>query len=973
MSFDIVVKLDPAQAAGAAKQVTAALDQVTQAEAKAQAGATQLGQTAATALTSTNAAATGAANATAALGTSASKASLAFSEYGMQLKNNTAVLERIQGPTRQLAADLRSVQELYKSGAISAAEYAVATSKMHQQMQAASRDRFGASPKPGGDSGDSGLGKIASAGSGVLSGVTGGALAATASFAGLAATVVKVEDSYTDLANAARRIVGANGDVNATIQQQLGLADRLHASLETTIGLTAALRDGTEDLHLTSRQLTTLTTEVGEAVQLSGHKMEDAGGVVARLSYAMEAGTITGRELKGLMREFPALGDAFSHSFGVSRKTLVDMANQGKITGSMLIDNLGKSAGDLDEKFSHMDETLRQKLGHAWDAFVAGSHGMDAIKKQIDELNKFGSADAAAAAREQADRISEYNEKTERAAYLTLQLDESISKATQTVRDGAGAIGGLTRLVTAHADAVQGAVDKLAAAKAFQADVIAQEHLMIDAAKNAQQVKDQIALGADKQVIALRGVQDAQLETTKATVSYGAIIADAHGKTLTLTRGLQDLSAAWHAGAVTATEYTDKLRELSPEFAFQDSLIHSITDTLEHGASKWTLSITALQSALKSGTITAAQFNDELAKMGGDKSDNRNLSGAGSAFGGAGVLHFVKPEGDFGATARAATSSMIDQSMSATGGFSDPLSGVSLYLQKGTDALNAWKTAAGDARTPTEHFLDDLKKLNTAQADSGGRLPEYEQDLRNLRDRYADTHDPAVALRKAVDDLDQRFKAGLVSTKSYNDQLRDLRLEAGQGTITDGLSKGLENINKQMDPATNATKLLEQGFNDVSTAITDMATKGTTDWRAMIQSMIAELGKLMLFGGLRSLFGGASDASLASDFLKGSFAPGFAEGGSFRIGGNSPSGDRVPVFFWGNSGEDVTIRNQNQQNQGHAGGGSAPVVIRPQIQIHNFSDPERAARDGMSGREGGIVIHNQIDSRRRTLANRLRR
>jgi tape measure domain-containing protein len=602
--------------------------------------------------------------------------------------------------------------------------------------------------------------------------------------------------------NSARRIVGATGDVNAMIGKELDVAGQLHGSLSTTLGITAAVRDGTMDLAFTSKQLTEITREVGEAVQLSGHSLDDAGALVARLSYAMESGTITGRELKGIMREFPAIGDAWTGSFGKTRRELIELANAGKITGDMLVSGLSKGSATLDASFAKMDQTAGQRLGHLKDTIIYEMNTIDerlmraggvrrGANGEIDTRFE-GDREGMLAAEKQEAAQKDYNETIGATVAMANQATDALNRYNRAINENVGQLGVAQKMLDSYANASMSAFQKFVGATTVRDFLIKQMNSKIDALAGTGAGQGAVTKIMDDYRDSItradRDVQDSTLGLSAANQTWGAIAAEANKQTLDLARGLTDAKAAYNAGAITLTQYTDKLRQLSPEFAFQDSLIHNITDTLEHGASKWTLSLEALQGAFRNGTISAKQLNDEMAKLLGVTASTRfqgDLAGLSTRFnapGSPGVLSFAEAPGKFGGDQPSAYETGfgqfgIDNVVSKS---LDPMSRENQMLEKGRDAAKEFASALGDVRTSADHYTEDLKKLNDAKANDKRFTDEdYAKGLQNLKDKYADTHDPLVALRKGVDELDQKFQIGLVSVKSYNDQLRDLRLAAG--------------------------------------------------------------------------------------------------------------------------------------------------------------------------------------------------
>lgn len=282
-------------------------------------------------------------------------------------------------------------------------------------------EAFGRSMKEAGEHAEKAAGILEKIGgsSSLLAGFVGGGIGGLASsaFEGLIETfkgigehaeemrerMREMRDEYILTSNAALKFVDAARNANRIIAEQQDLAHGLHGSLHETLELYDSVRDGTDDLNLSHGEQIRLTKSLGEAVQLAGRSMGEAGGVMGRLSYAMASGSISGLELKSMMRQVPPLADLWTKSLGLTRKELVDLANKGLLDVNRLIDPLLDNVGELDSQFGKQRRTTAQWREELKSAFeLARGRGLNSMEAMREALQKTGDASIDMATRQKA-------------------------------------------------------------------------------------------------------------------------------------------------------------------------------------------------------------------------------------------------------------------------------------------------------------------------------------------------------------------------------------------------------------------------------------------------------------------------------------------------------------------------------------------------------------------------------------------
>jgi tape measure domain-containing protein len=251
-----------------------------------------------------------------------------------------------------------------------------------QTQQAMGTIGLGPAPKAAGMS----MGGMAAAG-----GIAAAGVAA-------AAQLAAIDDEYINLSNSAMKFADAGHSVSDVLAEQRELAHGLNSSVKDTIGTYDAVRDATDGLNLTHAEQIRLTKTLGEAAQLGGKSMESAATAVQGLSVAFETGQDPARALRGIFKEFPDLTEQMTTGLGVSKKELLDMASDGRLSFEQLVRSMTTGTDVIDAKFGQRVKTWGQRWHEFTDAverpismehlFVPFGTLDQAINRVVDDVNK---------------------------------------------------------------------------------------------------------------------------------------------------------------------------------------------------------------------------------------------------------------------------------------------------------------------------------------------------------------------------------------------------------------------------------------------------------------------------------------------------------------------------------------------------------------------------------------------------------
>lgn len=325
-----------------------------------------------------------------------------------ELRRQEELLRRLNAPMQEYEQRLQDLDALLKRGAIDEETFNRELDKAAKnagkglgpvqgpvQQTVTAGGSGGLEPQLG----EGAVTRVTGAIGGILA--AGGIVALGDQIEGLVTKWHDIEDVAIRATNAVQRFSDANHSVSVVMDEQFALAERLHASYSQTVALYGRLAESADALKLSEGELQQLTSEFGEAVQISGKSIDAADGIMRRFAYGLAAGKIETREMRSIMREVPAIADLWTKSFGVTRDQLMLMVKDGRVSTEDLMRALLNGGQAIDQQFQKLrltnqqikeewtetEKILSQRYDVAFGLGHAAQQTVDALKKNQDALN----------------------------------------------------------------------------------------------------------------------------------------------------------------------------------------------------------------------------------------------------------------------------------------------------------------------------------------------------------------------------------------------------------------------------------------------------------------------------------------------------------------------------------------------------------------------------------------------------------
>ncbi|HEU4727690.1 MAG TPA: tape measure protein [Kofleriaceae bacterium] len=844
-----------------------------------------------------------------------------FEGFDKVFARQAELLERIQKPIRDYAADVSALNALFERGAISANQYDAELERLDkragiQGIQQPQLPKQPEGPKPI-SVGDA-IGAFA---------VGGGILRIGEELAGIVDRLHEVEDAAIDARNTALKFADSLHSVNSVIDEQIKAADELNTTFTEAADLYDAVRDGTDELNISHQEQIRLQKTLGEAVQLAGKSIGAASGVFTRLSYALASGTIETRDLRGIMRQIPEIADLWTKSFGVSRRELLALTKSGTIGTQDLLRALLQDTAALDDNFKKREKTNKQKLEEfdinekiLSQRFGVSYGAGNAIKERLNagialtpqELDYVNQRNRELAKQQINDIVNDAKNLTGPLRAIGDAYARDIHDLFQTV----------SREVSTAKEVLSGALRNLATLGNFDPGAFAERNLT--------------------GVLA----QFKTLDTIKGPIN-------------TAKTELQNLTAVYKSGAVNAEEYRQRYDALAT--TINDGRLPEVIkfyEAVNEPAKQFARDIAALNALFRSGTFDAARYNAEILNL-----KPPTLAGPGPRgrvgpriFGGQEVAISEAPGGQ---QPEIAGRPLAEQSR-----VRDALEQISAYakapdLKLFNEGLDRQFRIAGALEAPLQVYQQAIGDIN----DALGKQLITQQQAVDLTTRASRAYQSAT---DALNPNQAALERILGPAKQYSDQLQQLaQIYAGGGgeitaqqyadaidnvraaylsasdegkTFTGALELDWIKLRQQADAfgATVANALVGD-VDRLNSALVEAANGGQVAWSNLADSILQDLERIILkqleIRAINAIIGGGGGGG-SFDFGKAALSalPGFATGGYGVVGGSGGTDSQL-VAFRATPGEHVYVQTPYQYAAAQGAGQSAASAQQPMVVV----------------------------------------
>ena len=169
-------------------------------------------------------------------------------------------------------------------------------------------------------------------------------------------------DAYTGLQNRLKLVTDSQAELNTAMSDTFGIAQKTASSWDSVAMVYQRFADNADRLNITMAQTSALTETVSKAISVSGGSAASAEAALMQFGQALASGVLRGEEFNSIAEQAPGLLKAIAFGLNTNVGSLRAMAQDGKITGDVLVDALGKAKPYIDDLFNRTDFTISQSF-----------------------------------------------------------------------------------------------------------------------------------------------------------------------------------------------------------------------------------------------------------------------------------------------------------------------------------------------------------------------------------------------------------------------------------------------------------------------------------------------------------------------------------------------------------------------------------------------------------------------------------
>jgi lambda family phage tail tape measure protein len=194
---------------------------------------------------------------------------------------------------------------------------------------------------------------------------------------------VDLINAYEEIGNKLR-LVTDGADHLADVQDRLiEQSSKNRSDLASSADLYTKLTQGLEGYGKSANDVLALLSTIEQTIKLSGSNASDAAGEIQHFTNALQAGSLSERDITTLLQKLPDLGKAIAKGLndglGVSIATLKEMAKQGELTTGAVTDALTRSAAETQSAFDKLAPTFKESLGNVRDGAISAAGALDDV------------------------------------------------------------------------------------------------------------------------------------------------------------------------------------------------------------------------------------------------------------------------------------------------------------------------------------------------------------------------------------------------------------------------------------------------------------------------------------------------------------------------------------------------------------------------------------------------------------------
>ena len=174
--------------------------------------------------------------------------------------------------------------------------------------------------------------------------------------------VFRAVDGYTALQNRLRLVTNSNAELAEATKDVFDISQETSSLMASTANIYQRFAKNSDTLGISQAQTARLTESVAKAVATVSDSTESSNAALVQFGQGLGSGVLRGEEFNSVMENAPALADGLAEGLGVTTGKLREMANEGQLTGEVIVNALEAAQDSIDERFATRVKTISQAL-----------------------------------------------------------------------------------------------------------------------------------------------------------------------------------------------------------------------------------------------------------------------------------------------------------------------------------------------------------------------------------------------------------------------------------------------------------------------------------------------------------------------------------------------------------------------------------------------------------------------------------
>lgn len=174
--------------------------------------------------------------------------------------------------------------------------------------------------------------------------------------------VAELSDRYTSLSNQLRQVVDSEEELGDVRKRLLAEANETGSSVEALATLYARTDRALSKLGFTSHEVENFTENLNKALKTGGLATQEQAAAMLQLSQALNKGKLDGDEFKTVAEAFPQILDIVAKKMGVASTEVQSLASQGKISAKVLAEAVLDSTAEIQDAFDKRVPTASEQV-----------------------------------------------------------------------------------------------------------------------------------------------------------------------------------------------------------------------------------------------------------------------------------------------------------------------------------------------------------------------------------------------------------------------------------------------------------------------------------------------------------------------------------------------------------------------------------------------------------------------------------